>query len=569
MGLSSALYSGTSGLNAHGEKMSVIGNNLSNVNTIGYKKSRMHFEDALSQTISTASGPGQVGRGVSVAAVMDDFSQGSMQSTNQATDVAIGGDGFFIVSPKGEENQFYTRAGNFRFDKDGYLVDPHNYVVQGWEVQQEQNAVASASGATEEQTGVQTEGDKTDIRLENFQSAPQASSKVDMIANLDSSSEDHATSDEDPFFAMWNQWDATEDDPIGDTQYAYQTTIKVYDQNGNPHNLTTYFDPVRDDLGDTEGKQHWEYMVTVPPEADNRTFWADDDTKRGVLMSGSLTFSSGGILEDMSAYTLRDADNDPDDGADGPEFNQDGDPDNLYNWMPAQFSQEGYPMCTANFLGAADADTTNQNNAQNIAMNFGLRNRNTGDPDANLLAGWTNLDNNGEGDEGHDAANVADIDGAEESMDYLPEFNDSSRQANATTSFSSGSTTIFQAQNGYPPGFLQNISIDRDGVMTGSYSNGQVQNLFVLSLADFNSTQGLRREGGNLFSETRSSGPPLTNKPGTGGLGTIQANSLEQSNVDISEEFVKMIITQKGFQANSRTITTTDQMLQEVVNLKR
>ncbi|MGM0425003.1 MAG: flagellar hook-basal body complex protein, partial [Thermodesulfobacteriota bacterium] len=130
-------------------------------------------------------------------------------------------------------------------------------------------------------------------------------------------------------------------------------------------------------------------------------------------------------------------------------------------------------------------------------------------------------------------------------------------------------TTLTQNQDGYTAGFLQNISIDREGVLTGRYDNGQVQELYALTLADFHNEQGLRKEGGNLFSETRSSGPPLTGLAGTSGLGEISANSLEQSNVDISEEFVSMISTQKGFQANSRTITTTDEMLQEVVNLKR
>lgn len=103
MGLSASMYSGTSGLKAHGEKMTVIGNNISNVSTIGFKASRMYFEDALSQQITTASGGGQVGRGVSVGAVMGDFSQGSLESTTEATDLAIGGNGFFMVSPAGQE----------------------------------------------------------------------------------------------------------------------------------------------------------------------------------------------------------------------------------------------------------------------------------------------------------------------------------------------------------------------------------------------------------------------------------------------------------------------------------
>ena len=139
----------------------------------------------------------------------------------------------------------------------------------------------------------------------------------------------------------------------------------------------------------------------------------------------------------------------------------------------------------------------------------------------------------------------------------------------STTSYASGSTTIFQSQNGYTAGFLQNISVDRDGVLTGRYSNGQVLQLFALTLATFNNNYGLYREGGNLFSETRSSGPALTGLANTGDKGSIASNSLEQSNVDLATEFVKMITTEKGFQANSKTITTVDQMLTVLIQLKR
>ena len=113
------------------------------------------------------------------------------------------------------------------------------------------------------------------------------------------------------------------------------------------------------------------------------------------------------------------------------------------------------------------------------------------------------------------------------------------------------------------------LILDVDGVLTGSYSNGEIIPLFRSALAKFQNEMGLHKEGGNLFSETRESGDAITNKPGTNGLGSIAPNSLEQSNVDIANEFVKMITTQRGFQANSKIITVTDQMLAELINLKR
>lgn len=624
MGLSASMYSGTSGLKAHGEKMTVIGNNISNVSTIGFKASRMYFEDALSQQITTASGGGQVGRGVSVGAVMGDFSQGSLESTTEATDLAIGGNGFFMVSPAGQELNYYTRAGNFRFDEEGYLVDPRGYRLQGWQVQQANTSAAATEGATSSvTTGVKIKGVPTDIKLENFQSPPQATSRVDMILNIDSQSEDRTTAngavseagayDGAPFTALFEKWDGTAVPPLGDAQYAYQSTIKVYDENGTSHNLTVYMDPVLDPdvTANSGGKRYMEYIVTVPPGEDNREFWgvASDEskTRRGILMAGTLTFNAAGELENMSAFTINNPYQQPDPLADPPIVSGEPaarfplapifDPEaaHIDNWTRANFSQNGYPICTANFLGAQDGSVTNVettpnyatispaiavNNASIMEINFGLRNKS---------AVWTNQD-----------ATLADLNTVfQNSRNTILALPDpatpeeiaaaqatAAAQASAglatingmvsteisalsTTSYSTGSTTIFQAQDGYTAGFLQNISVDRDGVITGRYSNGQVLQLFAVTLATFNNNYALYREGGNLFSETRSSGPPITGLANTGGKGSIASNSLEQSNVDLATEFVKMITTEKGFQANSKTITTVDQMLTVLIQLKR
>ena len=250
MGLSASMYSGTSGLKAHGEKMTVIGNNISNVSTIGFKGSRMYFEDALSQEVTTAAGIGQVGRGVAVGAVMGDFSQGSLESTTESTDLAVGGNGFFMVSPAGQEVNYYTRAGNFRFNEDGFLVDPHGYRLQGWAVQQTNTSAAANGNSTQSTTtGVQIAGVPQDIKLENFQSPPQATSRVDMILNVDSKSADKSAADGNPpavnafdgkpFTALFDAYNANSPDgtPLGSSRYAYQSTIKVYDDNGTSHNL--------------------------------------------------------------------------------------------------------------------------------------------------------------------------------------------------------------------------------------------------------------------------------------------------------------------------------------------
>ena len=301
MGLQASLYSGITGLNAHGERMSVIGNNLANVNTIGFKGARMDFEDVMSQDIFTSAGVGQVGRGVRVAAIYADFSQGSLESTNESTDLAITGDGFFIVSPLGSEDSYYTRAGNFRFDNDGYLVDPHGYALQGWEVQQSDNTVSSAT-TTGSSSNTRIVGTPTDIRLENFQSPPQYTTEVTMVTNLDPNTTSRSNSlAGNPYFAMFENWDSTSTTgvPLSENAYAYSSTIKVYDEIGTGHNLTVYFDQVT--LSGAGGDTAWEYVVTVDPSEDGRKISGadgnllrmDQTSAAGVLMVGTLTFRSG------------------------------------------------------------------------------------------------------------------------------------------------------------------------------------------------------------------------------------------------------------------------------------
>jgi flagellar hook protein FlgE len=310
MSLSSSLYQGITGLQAHGEKISVIGNNLANVSTVGFKGARMHFEDVMSQDYSTAAGVAQVGRGVRVAAIYSDFAQGSFESTTESTDLAIGGSGFFTVKVPTSETQYYTRAGNFRFDKDGYLVDPHGYVVQGWAMQRASTTAATGSASTASTNEFSITGSPTDIRINNFQSPPEATSRVSVITNLDPNTVSKSNSTTDPYFAMFNNWDATQTTPLSSTAYAYSSTLKIYDEVGASHNLTVYYDQVT--LSNAGGNTVWEYMVTCEPSEDGRTLSGaslsslamNTTSAAGVLMVGTMTFRAGQLVGE-SAYVLK------------------------------------------------------------------------------------------------------------------------------------------------------------------------------------------------------------------------------------------------------------------------
>lgn len=465
MSLSSALFSGISGLNTLGNSMTVIGDNIANVNTVGFKGSRVTFQDVLSQTVATTAGTAQVGRGTILADISSSFAQGSFESTNSTTDLAIGGQGFFVVrDPASVNNDYYTRAGEFRFDKDGNFVNPAGYIVRGW--------------GLDADTG-EDYGSITDITLQSFTSSPRETDHVTVIANLDSDATSLTA-------ALETAWDGSAASPIGGAAYEYQTSLKVYDSLGSTHDITVYYD--------LQAGSTWEYIVTCNPAEDVRA--GATPAGQGLLARGTIDFNdSSGSIQDITMERF-----------DGAAWSGVAEAPNANGYL--EFAPEfitGYPM----------------------GVEFDLGSR------------W----NSG-------------------SMLWVP-------GSLSTSQYATASTTIFQSSNGYGAGDLQSVNVGTDGVITGQYSNGQVIPLYRVALAKFQNVQGLYKEGGNLFRETRVSGDPITGRPGSNGLGSLSPNSLEQSNVDIATEFVKMITTQRGFQANSKVITVTDQMLAELINLKR
>ena len=476
MSLSSSLFSGISGLSTLGNAMQIIGDNIANVNTVGFKSSRVTFQDVLSQTVATTSGSAQVGRGSSLADISSTFSQGSFESTDSATDLAIGGEGFFVVrDPNNANSDYYTRAGEFRFDKDGNFVNPAGYIVRGW--------------ALDPSTG-EDYGSLTDVTLSSFTSSPSETDKMTVITNLNSD----ATSKTANLEAAW---DGSQTAPIASTSYEYQTTVKAYDSLGSTHDVTVYYD-----RGSNPGE--WEYIVTCNPDEDARSN-AAGTAGAGLLAKGTINFAT-------SSGTIQSMDMDLFNGNNGGDWTNVSDPN---NWTAATADTNGYLAFQPEFINGS---------AMDVELDIGAR--------YDGVANW------------------------------VPSSLSSSQ-------FSSASTTVFQSADGYGAGDLQSVSVDTDGVITGQYSNGQVIPLYRVALAKFQNNDGLFKVGGNLWRETRLSGDPITGAPGSNGTGNISANSLEQSNVDIANEFVKMITTQRGFQANSKIITVTDQMLADLINLKR
>ncbi|MDY6880742.1 MAG: flagellar hook protein FlgE [Thermodesulfobacteriota bacterium] len=409
-----SLYAGISGLNANAMAMSVIGDNIANVNTTGFKTSAASFANVLSQSLG-GSGGNEIGRGVQFWGTNALWTQGTLENTSSPIDMAIGGKGFFIVQDT-TGIDYYTRAGQFTFDRDGYLVNPDGLVVQGFVVN------------TINPDGTFTLGNIGGINIPGESSSPpQPTTQFTVDINLDAGASSSDT---------------------------YLSSMTVFDSLGNEIPLTITFT--------NTGAGAWSAAASIPTSY------------------GSAAFTT-----------------DP---------------------LPLTFDADGE-------LTAPAADGT---------IRLTLTNGATSPQDIT----WDLYDDVG--------TLYGDI-----------------------TGYASPSVTTFQTQDGYAAGSLRSVSVDDEGVMTGAYSNGQLMPLYQIALADFPSYYGLTKMGENLWAQSRNSGPAMPGLAGNGTLGTISPSSLEMSNVDLASEFVKMITTQRAFQANSRVITTSDEILTELINLKR
>ena len=420
-----SFYSGLTGLSAYANALSVVGNNLANINTTAFKSSFINFEDLVAATFggtatSAAGNPMQIGLGVLPNSLSGIFTQGSIQSSSQATNCALEGNGFFIVGDSAND-RFYTRSGNFSFDNEGYLITPAGKYVLGY-TELDANGEIISSGPLDR------------IFLpSNTVSAPSPTSFIQMYINLN-----------------------VEDD-VGDT---YSSSVTVYDSKGSPHTVSIDFTH----NGLVGGNDQWTYSASLPG--------ADVEPPQAtpyILGTGTIEFDGSGTLVVPAANV---------------------------NFTTPIFSNGADPLAFT----------------------------------------W----------------NVYDDDGV-----------------SSLTGYPIASATSSTNTDGYPPGNLTSLMINSDGLIQGVFSNGQVEQMAQLATANFNNNQGLIRLGDNMFAETNASGPPAIGAANTGGRGSVTGSALESSNVDIATEFTNMLIFERGYQANSRIITASDEVIQEALSLKR
>ncbi|WP_338668484.1 flagellar hook protein FlgE [Pseudodesulfovibrio methanolicus] len=533
-----SMYVGATGVIAHSQGMQVLANNLANVDTIGYKRSNILFGDLISQQVASGGAKydseavriSQMGMGVGVSAIRGIFTDGPLSSSTESTDLAISGQGFFGVSDASGVLR-YTRAGGFRFDNEAYLVNPEGYRLQGYAYDRDANAWGTAvSDIQLPYEDITVDGQTARV----VRSEPRATSSVEMVTQLDHSATSQISSQNNPFFAMLEAYNANQSNagsPFGSDRPQYSTSMDVYDEFGNSHEMTIYFDPVStDNLSNaTPGYSYWEYVVAMPGESDGSEAYGT--SAAGLAGMGVLTFNDRGVLINQSAYTL---DSSATSAAGGTS---------LSSWVPATFSEEGLPQFDYTFgsNGAAFGATST------ISYDFGL---------SSTSGSWRSSG-------GGTAASIGNR------VDLLPEMDNMDRDARVSTNYDKPSATLYHLQDGYTWGYLNSVSVDENGIMSGHFSNGQDEELFQVAVYKFNSPWGLKRDGGTNFLATDASGEAMLGTAGDRGRGTISQNSLEESNVDMAQEFANMIVTQRGYQANTKVITTSDSVLNTLISVKR
>lgn len=663
-----SLFSGVSGLKNHQTRMDVIGNNISNVNTAGFKGSRVVFQDMLSQTIQSASSPQgnrggtnpqQIGLGVGIGSIDTIYSDGNVQSTGKNTDLCISGNGFFIVSDGA--NKIYSRAGAFEFDEEGnYVIPGSGLKVQGW--------------MADEMGNISSNGEPTGIQIPKGQTIPaKATDALTYTKNLSSDaalpttkSADfgpdyvklYATNDGLPAVGgptMTVNEDGSVDEvlvvngsPAATSRIVITKTTNV---DGSVVTKTEILNDTREDVyksfndsivalnggtgaggGSNAGlntavnnlvttgiagastatnnalnvfKAAWGACYSkidgVPEISPNKTETLANlqAAYNSANSSTSLMNTAISQLKKLQEQVKNDA-GITNSAAVIPMIDTLlSDAEALQTSLNATIAAGKKAVAVFGNLessGTTETLTSTRKSAQVVAYDsLGTAHTITGIFEKTGLNEWTFYPGMAKGDyktqdptlkrytdtgweiTGGEYKITFDSAGAVSNVSGSPiTFSpDGATPVSITPDFSKmtqyagDSTATCTEKTGWAAGSLDSVSIDTTGTIIGAFSNGQNRSLAQVAMATFNNPPGLTKTGNSLYQESNNSGAAQVSTANTGGAGKITASSLEMSNVDLSEEFSNMIITQRGFQANSKIITTSDEMIEILTNLKR
>jgi flagellar hook protein FlgE len=529
--------------------LDVIGNNIANVNSIGYKGSRVTFSDTFNQFVrygtnptSTAGGTNtfQVGLGMKLNSVDRNWNQGTFERTGITTDLALQGDGLFVLKKNGET--FYSRAGAFIFDAKGQLVNPQNgAIVQG--------KVSTDDGTIPPGNNLENITIDSNLRLPAV-----ATTKIAWGGNLDSTlpltrSENYVQS------GNINGTMA-----VGDKVEESNT---IYDQLGNEYTLKTSYEKTDTDkynltyeLVDSEGNP---LATPIGPTTVEAIFDSSDPDGKMLSLDGNNPPQKISIV----------------DTALGIKF--DYDPSGVKQRSTNTISSSVDTNRDATLVTGTVSIFDSLGNAHTMSLKFTKLDDNSWNWVADVPADSGDLSGNSGSITFNTDGSIATISPNPPEITFRPLSGAAQQdivlnlgeEFSGVTQTSSSAVVSALSQNGSAAASLTNISIDQYGFIEGVFTNGKSKKLAQILISTFPNRNALASVGENMFRISANAGEPYISEPGESSNTTIQSGALEQSNVDLSEEFTRMIVSQRGFQANSRVITVSDTLLQEITSLVR
>jgi flagellar hook protein FlgE len=564
--MSFALSAGVTGMQAHQKMLDVAGNNLANVNTTAFKASRITFSELLSETMKKASqptatvggtNPQQMGSGVGISSITPNMSQGNIVNTGNPLDLAIEGEGYFVLSD-GQQN-IYTRSGLFAVDADSNLVDPSTgYLIQ-------------RIGREGESDGFQEPGD-SNVHVPYDAAMPASStSKIKVAGNLSAdatfvdgtqtqvlSSNITYTTNEGTIATAGTEIDQLSQfsggsgtsGQLGASQSG-TITISGYNPDGTELSGTLEFTVNSDTtLGDFIDHLNNNVLNGATASIVNGKIRITDDVSGYSKTDITLAYSGDGSLTTPGYFEILTAGGDEVKNISITVYDSLGGKHVLSGAFIRTDTANTWDMVLTSITGDVHEITPENRRVEGItfdATDGSFTGLSSSDPSQFVITF------------GHDTLHPQTVDiwmGAIGQMDGL-------------TQFKGSSTAVAREQDGYEAGRLSTVSVNNEGILIGAFSNGIKKNIATLQIALFQNTSGLESVGGNYFIPSANSGGAVATQAMTGGAGSIHGGALEKSNADVATEFVTLIQAQNGYQANARTIRVANDILRELSNLIR
>lgn len=545
MGLFGAMTASVSGLGAQGQAISVISDNLSNTNTVGYKASRSLFKQLV--TTSGVGGTSYNAGGTSATIGGNQRAQGSLNATSSVTDIAITGNGYFrVASSKALDNTtsfYYTRAGAFSEDKEGFLVNPDGFYLQGWRTDTNGN-IANLQNLV-------------NVELQSVGVSAQATKNLKLGVNLNSST---PTAGSGLYNTAGTFASSLDSILASNSADVFITDVRLFDAQGTPRDVSIAFSK--------RAANEWDFQVYT--DGENIQGGATGTETR--IGQGTLLFNPSGTLKHATGLTINPQWSG---GVSASAITLD-----LGEYSGGQVATVGAGLgFTDHVLGVATEDnaiasgtyTIRRASATTMELVDGLGAvvdtatvGATGTREVYFSAAKVRMTVS---DNFNETAGVYPSNVGTFTVAAVPQAGEG-RANNGIIQFAAANNTSFVNQDGFASGVLSSIQIDEEGFVSGSFTNGETKKLFKLAIAMFQNPNGLEPVSGSLLRVTDFSGPALIKEAGSGSAGRIVSGALEGSTTDIANEFSQMIVAQRSFQASSKVITTVDQMLNELLQLR-